>query len=64
MLSRGAVELPMSHVSVRVAWHDTDWTGRVCASPETNHACTVLPNVKDKKDAEAEAAVRGKSWGN
>ena len=62
VLSRGAVELPMSHVSVRVAWHDTDWTGRVCASPETNHACTVLKNVKENKDPEAEAEVRGKSW--
>ena len=55
-LSEGAVELPMSHVSVRVAWHDTDWTGRVCASPETNHACTILKNVKENKDPEAEAA--------
>ena len=58
VLSRGAVELPMSHVSVRVAWHDTDWTGRVCASPETNHACTILKNVKENKDPVAEAEVR------
>ena len=62
VLSRGAVELPMSHVSVRVAWHDTDWTGRVCASPETNHACTVLKNVKENKNPEAEAEVRGTPW--
>ena len=61
-LSEGAIELPLSHVSVRVAWHDTDWTGRVCASPETNHACTILKNVKEKKDPVAEAQVAGRPW--
>lgn len=62
VLSRGAFELPMSHVSVRVAWHDADWTGRVSASPDTNHACTVLKNVKEKKNPEAEVEVSGKPW--
>lgn len=52
----------MSHVSVRVAWHDTDWTGRGCASPETNHACTIFKNVKENKNPEAEAEVRGTPW--
>ena len=61
-LSNGAVELPLSHISVRVAWHDTDWTGRVCASPETNHACTVLKNVKENKDPVAEAQIAGRPW--
>jgi AAA domain len=61
-LSEGAIELPLSHVSVRVAWHDTDWTGRVCASPATNHACTILKNVKDNKDPVAEADDAGRSW--
>jgi AAA domain/UvrD-like helicase C-terminal domain len=61
-LSEGAVELPLSHISVRVAWHDTDWTGRVCASPETNHSCTILKNVKERKDPVAEAQVAGQRW--
>lgn len=39
----------MSHVSVRVAWHDTDWTGRVCAEPGANYCCTILKNVKENK---------------
>src|SRR4051812_43479232 len=52
----------MSHVSVRVAWHDTDWTGRVCASPRTNHSCTVLKNVKEKKNPEVEDDESGRSW--
>jgi hypothetical protein len=61
-LSEGAIKLPLSHVSVRVAWHDTDWTGRVCASPETNHACTILKSVKENKDPVAEAQVAGRPW--
>ena len=60
--SDNAVELPLGHVSVRVAWHDTDWTGRVCASPQTNHACTVLRNIKENNDPSAEAEVAGKPW--
>src|SRR4051812_1072776 len=61
-LSSGAVEIPMSHVSVRVAWHDTDWTGRVCTSPATNHSCLVLKNVKEKKRPLAEQEVAGTAW--
>ena len=62
MLSPEAVKLPLFHVSVRVPWHDTDWTGRVCASPGTNHSCTILRNVKENKDPVQEEADRGKPW--
>src|SRR4051794_41092067 len=61
-LSPGAVQLPMSHVSVRVPWHDTDWTGRVCRAPGQNHACTVLKNIKDRKNYEQEEADAGRPW--
>lgn len=63
-LSTGAVDLPMAHLSARVAWHDTDWTGRVCAQPAANHACTVLRNIKERKDSDAEEAVSGQAWVN
>jgi hypothetical protein len=52
----------MAHLSVRTAWHDTDWTGRVCAAPGANHACTILKNVKERKDAAALAQVAGRPW--
>ena len=61
-LSDGAVQLPTSHVSVRVAWHDTDWTGRVCAEPGANHCCTILKTVKENKDPVTEALVAGRPW--
>ena len=61
-LANGAVQLPLSHLSVRVPWHDLDWTGRVCAAPGANHACTVLRKVIKNKDADAEEAVAGFAW--
>src|SRR5919197_966523 len=61
-LSAGAVELPPAHLSARIAWHDTDWTGRVCTAPAANHSCAVLKNVKENKNADAEEDDAGKSW--
>jgi hypothetical protein len=49
-LAEGAVQLPPAHLSVRVPWHDTDWTGRVCGNPGRNHFCSVLKNVKENKN--------------
>lgn len=62
VLSPGSVELPLAHLSARVAWHDTDWTGRLCQTPAANHACTVLKNVKERKDSDAEEADAGVAW--
>jgi hypothetical protein len=62
VLSHGAVKLPLAHLSARVPWHDTDWTGRVCRAPGANHSCSVLRNVKQRKDADVEEADVGKAW--
>ena len=48
----------MHHVSVRVPWHDTDWTGRVCAAPRQNQSCAVLNRIKKEKDPDAQAHDR------
>lgn len=48
----------MHHVSVRVPWHDTDWTGRVCAAPHKNQSCAVLNRIKKEKDPDSEAQVK------
>ncbi len=34
----------VQHLSVRIPWHDTGWTGTVCADPGANHACVMLGN--------------------
>src|SRR3954468_4520606 len=61
-LSPGAVQLPTAHLSVRVPWHDTDWSGRVCRMPGQNHACTTLRNIKERKLYELEEEDAGRSW--
>ena len=61
-LANGAVELPVAHLSVRVAWHDTDWTGRVCAAPGANHSCAALSRVKENKNADMEEEDAGTPW--
>src|SRR5258706_14613358 len=61
-LANGAVELPVAHLSARVAWHDTDWTGRVCAAPGANPSCAVLKNIKEKKNVDAEEEDAGQPW--
>lgn len=60
--SIGAVRLPPSHLSARVPWHDTDWTGRICAAPAENHSCTVLGRIKEEKDPDTEEADSGAVW--
>lgn len=62
--SAEAVRLPPSHLSARVPWHDTDWTGRVCASPAENHSCTVLGRIKEEKDPDREEKDSGTEWGD
>ncbi|WP_433666374.1 AAA family ATPase [Nocardia sp. CA-136227] len=58
----GFRELPQAHLSVRIPWHDTDWTGHVCADPSANHFCTVLKNIKDNKNDDDEVADAGRAW--
>lgn len=61
-LSPGAVELPLHHLSARVPWHDLDWTGRMCAAPGSNHACSVLPSIKDNKNTTLEESFASRLW--
>lgn len=61
-LYNGAVEFAPAHLSVRIRWHDTDWTGRVCDSPGENHFCAVLKNVKENKNSETETDDSGQAW--
>lgn len=61
-LSPGAVQLPPAHLSARVAWHDTDWTGRVCRAPAANHSCSVLKSIKERKNADSQEQDAGAAW--
>ncbi|MFF4379149.1 AAA family ATPase [Kitasatospora sp. NPDC001547] len=52
----------VQHLSVRVPWHDTGWTGTVCKDPLANHACVMLGDVAKKRDDRFEARHRGQPW--
>lgn len=47
---RDARKLPVQHLSVRLPWHDTGWTGSVCRAPSKNTWCTVLKGIREQRD--------------
>ena len=62
LLSPGARQLPLRHLSIRVPWNDTDWTGRVCCKPGENVSCLILPRVRETRDDPKEIALAGRAW--
>jgi ATP-dependent exoDNAse (exonuclease V) alpha subunit len=61
-LAPGARQLPLSHMSVRVPWHDRAWDGSVCSDPKANTSCLILPRIAKEKNDDAEHGVRAKFW--
>ena len=54
------------HLTIRMAWHDNNWDGKVCCNPESNNYCTgahslLSGRIEKKKDTEYEckAGVKG-----
>ncbi|MCB0031177.1 MAG: AAA family ATPase, partial [Anaerolineales bacterium] len=50
----------MIHLSVRLAWHDNGWNGRICQLPHLNSSCVVHDHIRDARDDEKEIAAAGK----
>lgn len=53
------------HMTVRMAWHDNNWDGRVCKEPEKNHYCVgshslLSERLARKRDLEIESKNAGK----
>jgi hypothetical protein len=40
----------MRHLTLRVAWHDRAWNGRVCANPRENASCLALDRIRLERD--------------
>jgi hypothetical protein len=56
----GGRRLSRQHITIRVPWHDTDWTGRVCKEPSANTSCIALSRIaKNKRLEQDELAGRG-----
>ena len=55
----GARRLSPQHVTIRVPWHDSGWTGQVCAAPSANTSCLALARIaKAKRVDQDEVALR------
>ncbi len=50
------------HLTLRVAWHDSKWNGRVCAAPSANSYCVMLDRVRQERDDAQEDAIQGTDW--
>lgn len=49
---------PVSHLTIRVAWHDSQWNGTVCAEPGLNSFCTALPRIRESRRPDEEMLAR------
>ena len=52
------------HLSVRVAWHDSGWNGRICSSPEDNIYCIgehslLSKRLREHRDTDIESGIAG-----
>lgn len=54
--------LPYQHLSVRVPWHDTGWTGIVCADPINNGSCLGLSRIAAERNDSLEVQNAGRPW--
>lgn len=51
------------HLSVRMAWHDNNWNGKVCCNPEGNTYCTgahslLSGRIEKKKQTDIEQELK------
>jgi ATP-dependent exoDNAse (exonuclease V) alpha subunit len=56
-----ASEVPLRHLSIRVPWHDSGWTGVVCKAPHLNGSCAKLKRIAGQKKDEEERRHAGVS---
>ena len=61
-MQEGARKLPLRHITIRVPWNDTDWSGKVCSHPNDNISCLILPRIRETRNDEVEEALAGQSW--
>ena len=48
-----------THLSVRLAWHDRGWDGKVCDAPHLNAHCIIHKYIRDSRDDERERGAAG-----
>lgn len=53
-------QLPTHHVTIRVPWHDSGWTGTICEHPLDNTSCLILPRIGEGRQDDVEERCAGK----
>lgn len=49
----------MNHLTLRVAWHDNRWNGRICRSPSQNAFCIALDRIREHRRDAREDVLSG-----
>jgi len=52
----------LRHISIRVPWHDSGWTGCVCKKPADNVSCLILRRVREQRNDDVEKKLAGKTF--
>ena len=57
--------VPTTHITVRMAWHDNGWNGRICNSPEDNIYCVgqyslLSRRIRERRNTDLESKNAGK----
>lgn len=52
----------MWHLTLRVAWHDNRWNGRICKAPSRNSFCVALDRIRRERDDAKEDLFADVSW--
>src|SRR3569833_488432 len=50
------------HLTVRVPWHATGWSGKACAAPSANETCHVLPRIRQERSDSLQDKLAGRDW--
>jgi hypothetical protein len=56
------IRLPYQHLSIRVPWHDTGWSGSICQDPLSNSACLRLSRIAESRNDGQELQLAGRDW--
>ena len=62
VLHPGARQLPLRHISIRVPWNDTGWSGAFCQKPAENISCLILNRIRATRKDSEETALAGQDW--
>ena len=54
------------HMTIRLAWHDSNWNGKICSNPEANEYCVgeyslLSRRIRENRELETEQRLRGQS---